>query len=71
MTRILIFNLLKCKALHCGLLRVLGCLISVKCLLDLNNSKPFSFCPRMSPLPILFSAMFCHDAPNSLAFLAG
>ena len=59
--------LLKCKALHCGWLKVLGCVISPKCLLDLNNSKPFSFCPWMS----LFPAMFCHAGPSSLAFLAG
>ena len=55
------------KALHCGWLSVLGCVISPKCLLDLNNSKPFSFCPWMS----LFPAMFCHAGPSSLAFLAG
>ena len=59
--------LLKYKALHCGWLRVLGCVISPKCLLDLNNSKPVSFCPWMS----LFPAMFCHAGPSSLAFLAG
>ena len=59
--------LFKCKALHCGWLRVLGCLISPKCLLDLNNSKPFPSCPWMS----LFPAMFCHAGPSSLAFLGG
>ena len=44
-----------------------GCVISPKCLLALNNSKPFSFCPWMS----LFPSMFCHAGPSSLAFLAG
>ena len=57
----------KCKALHCGWLRVLGCLISPKCLLDLNNAKPFSSCPWMS----LFPAKFCYAGPSSLAFLGG
>ena len=58
-------RLLNCKALHfaADFKRVLGCLISSKCLLDLNNSKPFSFC--------LFTAMFCHAGPSSLAFLTG
>ena len=27
------------------LIKALGCLISPKCLLDLNNSKQFSLCP--------------------------
>ena len=59
-------RLLNCKALHfaADFKRVLGCLISSKCLLDLNNSKPFSFCLWMS----LFTAMFCHVGPSSLAF---
>ena len=47
--------------------RVLGCVLSPKCLQDLNNSKPFSFCPWIS----LFPAMFCHAGPSPLAFLAG
>ena len=68
-THIDFLPLLKCKALHfaADFKRVLGCLISSKCLLDLNNSKPFSFCPWLS----LFTAMFCHAGPSSLAFLAG
>ena len=59
-------RLLNCKALHfaADFRRVLGCLISSKCLLDLNNSKPISFCLWMS----LFTAMFRHVGPSSLAF---
>ena len=59
-------RLLNCKALHfaADFRRVLACLISSKCLLDLNNSKPFSFCLWMS----LFTAMFRHVGPSSLAF---
>ena len=69
MTHILIFYLFwNVKLFILWLrLRVIGCLISSKCLLDLNNSKPFSFCPWMW----LFTAMFCHAGPSSLAFLAG
>ena len=60
----LFWPLWKCKVLHCGWLRSLGCLISPKCLLDLNNSKSFSLCPGMW----LFPARFCHAGPSSLAF---
>ena len=60
-THIDFLPLFKCKALHCGWLRVLGCLIFPKCLLDLYNSKPFSFCPWMS----LFPAMFCQAGISS------
>ena len=56
----------KCKALHCGWLRGLDCLISPKWLLDLNRSNPFFSCPwSMS----LFPAMFCHAGTSLLAFL--
>ena len=44
----------KCKVLYCGWLRVLGCLIFPKCLLDLNNSKRFSLCPWMWLFPARF-----------------
>ena len=40
-THIDFLPLLKCKMFK----RVLGCLISPKCILDLNNSKLLSFCP--------------------------
>ena len=40
----LFWPLWKCKVLHCCWSRVLGCLISPKCLLGLNNSKRFSLC---------------------------
>ena len=48
-------------------IRVLGCIIFPKCLLDLNNYNWFSFCPWKWQFP----AMFSHDGPSLLAFLAG
>ena len=55
------------KLFNAAKLRVLGCLISSKCLLDLNNYKRFSFCPWKWRFPV----MFCHVGLSSLAFLAG
>ena len=46
---------------------VLGCLISPKCLLDLNSYKWFSICLWMWRFP----AMFRHAEPSSSAFLEG
>ena len=54
-THIDFLPLFKCKALHCGWLRVLDCLFSSKCLLDMNNSKSvnvtFSLDPQFGPVP--------------------
>ena len=49
-----LWPLLKCKVLHCGEIRVLGGLISLTCLLDLNNYKRFSFCPWKWRFPVMY-----------------
>ena len=55
------------KLFNAAKLRVLGCLISPKCLPNLNNYEWFSFCSWKWRFPV----MFCHAGLSSLAFLAG